>query len=184
MDDRRLVAYALVALGTITLLARLSPDPGWLWIGVVAAALVYAHARTRTYSFLVLGGILAGTSVGILLQQVVRVEGAFLVGLGAGIAAIDVLERRPNRLPRQAGAFLALLGLVLAFAEARVFDSVWFALLLVAAGAWLLLRGPDAPFPPPQVAPPSPPPAPGASPPERAGPTDRAPAAPEDERRP
>ncbi|CAN5666621.1 hypothetical protein BH23DEI1_BH23DEI1_10530 [soil metagenome] len=181
MTNRRLVAYVLIGLGTITLLARLSDGAGWLWIGLVAAAMLFAYARQRTYGLLVLGGILAGTATGILLQEVFRNEAFFLISLGAGIAAIDLVERRPSRWPRTFGAVLAALGVLIGLANAGAFASVWFALLLIAAGIALISRGPDArPFPPPRTdAPPTahPPrqsahgtPAHGVAPDERARP--------------
>jgi hypothetical protein len=170
MEHRRLVAFALIALGSITLLARLSDGAGWLWIGLVAAALLYAYARQRTYGFLVLGGIMAGTAAGILLQELFRNEAFFLVSLGAGIAAIDIVERRASRWPRLVGAALAAIGVIIGLAQGGAFDSVWFALLLIAVGVAIIVRGSDAqPFPPPlrtpaQQAPAPPTPAPTIAP--------------------
>jgi hypothetical protein len=153
MTNQRLVAYVLIGLGTITLLARLSGGAGWLWIGLVAAAMLFAYARQRTYGLLVLGGILGGTAVGILLQEVFRIEALFLVSLGAGIAAIDVVERRANRWPRTLGAVLAALGVLIGLQQAGAFASVWFALLLIAAGIAIIMRGTGpSSFPPPRVA--------------------------------
>jgi hypothetical protein len=150
MATRRTVAYLLIAIGTITLLARLSDGAAWLWIGLVAAAALAAYSRGRIYGFLVLGGILAGTAVGILLQELFRVEALFLVSLGAGIAAVDIVEPRSNRWPRTLGAILAILGAIIGLSQAGAFTSVWFALLLVALGVALLVRrdASDA-FPPP-----------------------------------
>jgi hypothetical protein len=161
MATRRAVAYLLIGIGTITLLARVSDGAAWLWIGLVAAALLVAYERQRLYAYLVLGAVLAGTAVGILLQELFRAEAFFLISLGAGIAAIDVVERRPNRWPRTLGAVLALLGVLIGLSQAGAFASVWFALLLIALGV-ALLTGRDArDFPPPIT--PAPPADPGAA---------------------
>lgn len=149
MHRRDTIAYVLIALGVIALLARLTGGAGWLWLALVAAALLAAYFAQRTYGFLVLGGILAGTAVGIALQEAWRVDGVFLISLGAGIFAIDVLERRANRWPRTVGIVLALLGLVIAFADVGVFGTVWFALLLIAIGVALIYSRGRRPFPPP-----------------------------------
>jgi hypothetical protein len=149
MHRRESIAYVLIAIGVIALLARLTGGAGWLWLALVAAALLAAYAAQRTYGFLVLGGILAGTAAGIALQEAWRVDGVFLISLGAGIFAVDVVERRANRWPRTVGIVLALLGLVIALADVGVFGTLWFALLLIAIGVALIYRGGRRPFPPP-----------------------------------
>jgi hypothetical protein len=169
MMRRELVAYGLIGLGVLALLARVSGGAGWLWIALVAAALLATYVSQRTYGLLVVGGLLAGTSVGILLQQLFpRCDGVFLISLGAGLIAIDAVERREPRWPRSVGVGLAALGLILALATSGVLGSVWFALLLILVGAAVLWRGRETGgFPPPLVDVPSPrppvrPPAPAA----------------------
>ena len=158
MNRRDLLAYGLIGLGVLALLARLTDGAGWLWIALVAGALLATYASQRTYGLLVVGGLLAGTSVGILLQQLFpRCDGVFLISLGAGLIAIDVVERREPRWPRSVGLGLAALGLVLALATSGVLGSAWFALLLIAVGAAVLWRGREASaFPPPVVGVPTP----------------------------
>jgi hypothetical protein len=164
MNRRDLVAYALIGLGALALVARLTDGAGWLWIALVSAALLAAYVSQRTYGFLVVGSGLAGTAVGLLLQGAFpRCDGVFLIALGIGLAAIDAVERRASRWPRSVGLGLAGLGLLLALASSGVFGSAWFALLLIAVGALLLWRrGEAAAFPPPVVARPATPPAPPA----------------------
>jgi len=153
MNRRDLLAYALIGLGALALLARLTDGAGWLWIALVAAALLAGYVSQRTYGFLVVGGLLAGTAVGLVLQQAFpRCDGVFLVSLGLGLVAVDAVERRASRWPRQVGLGLAALGLVLALASSGVLGSVWFALLLIGLGAALLWRRREAAaFPPPVV---------------------------------
>jgi hypothetical protein len=197
MNRRDLVAYALIGLGVLALLARLTGGAGWIWIALVAGALLAAYAQQRTYGFLVLGGVLAGTAIGLLLQQAYpRFDGVFLIALGAGLVAVDRVEPREPRWPRAVGLGLAALGFVLALLNAGVLSSAWFALLLIAVGAVLLWRRREAgAFPPPLVhervadgppgsvrpteSPPTAAPAPGAEP-APPTPADPAPPAPDD----
>lgn len=145
-------AYLLIGLGALALLARLTDGAGWLWLGLVAAALLVGYAQQRTYGFLVLGGILAGSAVGLLLQAAFpRCDGVFLVALGVGLVAIDRVEPRAPRWPWGLGLTLAGLGLVTGLASSGLLSSTWFALLLIAAGALLLWRRREAAAFPPQV---------------------------------
>jgi len=174
MNRRDLVAYALIGLGALALVARLTDGAGWLWIALVSAALLAAYVSQRTYGFLVVGSGLAGTALGLLLQEAFpRCDGVFLIALGIGLAAIDAVERRTSRWPRSVGLGLAGLGLLLALASSGIFGSAWFALLLIASGALLLWRrGEDAAFPPPIVARPATPAAAPAPPPTAPDPGD------------
>ncbi len=145
-------AYLLIGLGALALLARLTDGAGWLWLGLVAAALLVGYAQQRTYGFLVLGGILAGAAVGLLLQAAFpRCDGVFLIALGIGLAAIDRVEQRAPRWPWGLGLTLVGLGVVTGLASSGLLSSTWFALLLIAAGALLLWRRREAAAFPPQV---------------------------------
>jgi len=134
MTNTRLVAYALIAIGLVALLSRLTGDSGWLWIGLVAAGFLAGYQRERVYAFLVLGSVLMGVAVGILLEGSWHWPGAFLVSLGAGVAAIDLAAPRDNRWPRIVGLGLIALGVVTGLAETGVLTSSIFAVLLIAAG--------------------------------------------------
>ena len=143
MDTRRLIASLILALGIVTLLGRMSGGTGWLWIAVVAAAFLVAWRSERTYGLLAIGTILAGIALGVLLEGNLGWDGAFPVGLGGGLLALDALEPRPSRWPRIAGAILVVVGLVVGIAEAGILGSSWFTILLIVAGAWLVARGGD-----------------------------------------
>jgi hypothetical protein len=135
-----------VALFAVQLL-HLDADVIVLMIGLVFAT---AFAGTRRYGLLIPAGILSGLGVGILLEDFgVRGEPVVL-GLGLGFLAIygaDFLTtgaHAPGRWwPLIPGAILT----VIAGAEstfgaegARVIQQAW-PILLIAAGAWFLLRG-------------------------------------------
>jgi hypothetical protein len=147
MTNTRLVAYALIAIGLVALLSRLTGDSGWLWIGLVAAGFLVAYQRERVYSFLVLGSVLMGVAVGILLEGSWHWPGAFLVSLGAGVAAIDLAAPRENRWPRIVGLALIVLGVITGLAEAGVLTSSAFAVLLIAAGVVLVVMSRRGPAP-------------------------------------
>ena len=140
----------LIAVG-VTLFAvqllHLDADVIVLVIGLVFAI---AFAGARRYGLLIPAGILTGLGLGILLEDF-KVQGEPVVlGLGLGFLAIyvaDVLTsgaRAPGRWwPLIPGTILT----VIAAAEstfgaegARVIEQGW-PILLIAAGAWLLLRG-------------------------------------------
>lgn len=135
-----LLAYGLIALGVLALLARLTDGAGWLWVALVAACLLYGYRRYRTYGFLLLGGLLAGTALGLLLQDLVDTDGPFLMALGAGLIAVDIVERRHPRWPWGFGIGLVILGIGAFLVDSGVLGSAWFALLLIAAGATMLWR--------------------------------------------
>ncbi len=139
MTNTRLVAYALIAIGIVALLSRLTADAGWLWIGLVAIGFLAAYQRERVYAFLVVGSTLMGVAVGILLEGSWHWPGTFLVSLGAGVAAIDLAAPRENRWPRVVGIALIVVGVITGLAEAGVLTSAAFAVLLIAAGIVLVV---------------------------------------------
>lgn len=138
--QRNAIAYILIAFGALALLSRYSGDTGWLWMGLVAAAFLYAYRRERRYGFLVVGAVLAGIAGGIMLEELLSWDGAFLFTLGLGFAAIDRVEPRSNRWPFFLGMVLIGLGLFSGLTDSGLFGSFWFALLLIGGGIWLLNR--------------------------------------------
>lgn len=137
MDTRRLISLLLIAIGVVALLARLSGGTGWLWIAVVAVAFLVAYGRERTRGLLVIGSVLAGVSMGMLLEGNLGWDGGFLVGLGAGFFGIDLYDPAPRRWPRIVGAAVIVVGLVNGLLQAGIEGSTWFAFVLIGAGVWL-----------------------------------------------
>lgn len=140
MKAKDLVAYALIAVGVVALLGRLSGGAGWLWVGLVAIGFLWAWVAQKSYGFLVTGCILAGVAVGILLESSWGWSGAFLISLGIGFVMIDRLETRHNKWPLYVGAILAVLGVLIGILETGFLGSFWFALILIAGGVFLLTR--------------------------------------------
>jgi hypothetical protein len=140
MKAKDLVAYALIAIGVVALLGRLSGGAGWLWVGLVAIGFLWAWVMQKSYGLLVTGCILAGIAVGILLESSWGWNGAFLISLGIGFVMIDRLETRQNKWPLYVGGILAVLGVLIGILETGFLGSFWFALLLIAGGVFLLTR--------------------------------------------
>jgi HRDC domain/TgpA N-terminal domain len=140
LKAKDLVAYALIAVGVVALLGRLSGGAGWLWVGLVAIGFLWAWVAQKSYGFLVTGCILAGVAVGILLESSWGWNGAFLISLGIGFIMIDRLETRQNKWPFYVGIILAVLGLLIGILETGFLGSFWFALLLIGAGVFILTR--------------------------------------------
>jgi HRDC domain len=140
LKAKDLVAYALIAVGVVALLGRLSGGAGWLWVGLVAIGFLWAWVAQKSYGFLVTGCILAGVAVGILLESSWGWNGAFLISLGIGFIMIDRLETRQNKWPFYVGIVLAVLGLLIGILETGFLGSFWFALILIGAGVFILTR--------------------------------------------
>jgi hypothetical protein len=140
----------LIAVG-VTLFAvqllNLDSDVVVLVIGLVFAI---AFAATRRYGLLIPAGIMTGLGAGILLEDFGVMGEPVVLGLGLGflaIYAVDVLTggaRAPGRWwPLIPGAILTIIaGAESTFGPdgARVISQGW-PIILIAAGAWLLLRG-------------------------------------------
>jgi hypothetical protein len=140
LKAKDMVAYALIAVGVVALLGRVSGGAGWLWIGLIAVAFLWAWVVQKSYGLLVTGCILAGVAVGFLLESSWGWNGAFLISLGIGFIMIDRLETRQNKWPFYVGIVLAILGLLIGILESGFLGSFWFALLLIGAGVYLLTR--------------------------------------------
>ncbi len=141
VNNQRVVAYVLIALGVLAIMQRFSGSAGWLIVGLIAVAFLVAYVSRRLYGLLVVGSILAGVAVGILLEGNWGWVGSFLISLGAGFFAIDQVERRENRWPIYVAGILAGLGLIVGLLSSGLLTSVWFALLLIAGGLVLIFRG-------------------------------------------
>jgi hypothetical protein len=140
----------LIALGATLFavqLLNLDGDVIVLLIGLIFAA---AFTATRRYGLLIPAGILTGLGSGILLENSGVMGEPVVLGLGLGFLAIyagDLIStgaREPGRWwPLIPGAIL----MIVAAAEstfgtegARLISLGW-PIILIAAGAWLLLRG-------------------------------------------
>ncbi|MEX2541781.1 MAG: hypothetical protein WD314_08225 [Trueperaceae bacterium] len=143
MNAKQLVAYVLIGVGALALLSRVGPGTGWLWVALAATGFLAAYRKERTYAFLVVGGVLAGTAAGLLIEGAWGWRGAFLMSLGAGFLLIDRGEPRPSRWPIYPAAVLVAVGLVYWLFSAGILQSLWFPFLLIVIGIYLLRRNED-----------------------------------------
>jgi hypothetical protein len=128
-------------------LLNLDADVIVLVIGLVFGS---AFVAARRYGLLIPAGILTGLGTGILLEDFGVIGEPVVLGLGLGFLAIygaDLLTsgaRAPGRWwPLIPGTILTVIaGAESTFGEegARVIKQGW-PVILIAAGAWILLRG-------------------------------------------
>ena len=133
MKNERLIAYILIAVGAVTLLSRLG-DADWLWIALVAGALLAGYVTRKNYGFLVAGSVFAGLAVG----EIIGTPSGTLISLGVGFFVVDRIEPRPNRWALYLAGTLAGIGLFIGIGH--LLNSFWVALIFIAGGAYLLLR--------------------------------------------
>ena len=140
----------LIAVGETLFAVQLFHLDGDVIVLVIGLVFAIAFAATRRYGILIPAGILTGLGLGIVLEDSGVQGEPVVLGLGLGFLAIyaaDALTsgaRAPGRWwPLIPGAILT----VIAGAEstfgaegARLIEQGW-PILLIAAGAWLLLRG-------------------------------------------
>jgi hypothetical protein len=140
----------LIVIGTALFavqLLHLDADVIVLIIGLVFAT---AFVGTRLYGLLIPAAVLVGLGTGILLEDLGYTREPVLLGLGLGFLAIygvDVATsgaHQPGRWwPLIPGAILLVIAVVSgAFGPEgeRAIQQGW-PIVLIAAGAWLLLRG-------------------------------------------
>ena len=140
----------LIAVGVTLFAVQLLNLDGEVIVLVIGLVVAIAFAATRRYALLIPAGIMTGLGAGILLEEAGAMGEPVVLGLGLGflaIYAVDVLTsaaREPGRWwPLIPGAILTIIaGAESTFGAegARVIAQGW-PLILIAAGAWLLLRG-------------------------------------------
>jgi hypothetical protein len=125
---------------------HLDPNVIVLVLGLVFAG---AYAATRRYGLLIPAGILTGLGGGILLEDLGMTREPVALGLGLGFLAIygvDLATRDPRGRARWwpliPGAILIVItaaGGAFGDEGARAVEQGW-PIILIAIGAWLLLR--------------------------------------------
>ena len=140
----------LIAVGLTLFSVQLLNLDGEVLVMVVGLIFAIAFVATRRYGLLIAAGIVSGLGAGILLEDSGVMGEPVVLGLGLGFLAIyagDLFTsgaRAPGRWwPLIPGAILTIIaGAESMFGPegARVIAQGW-PLILIAAGAWLLLRG-------------------------------------------
>jgi hypothetical protein len=142
----RLGALALIGVGGFMLLQQTFGFDGQ--VGVLAAGvmcLAVSVVRPQAEKLIVPGGLLSGIGLGIVLtsdQLPTAIHAAIhIASLGLGFGLIQVLDGARYRwAKRPAVAFTVLAGLVLLFGLPGEPMRMWWPILIVAGGLWIMLR--------------------------------------------
>ncbi len=149
MEPKRMTLGAvLIALGVVLIVGQRMGVGGEGAVAAAGIAFLVAYALTRHYGFLVPGGIMTGLGIGIIYENRTQGQGVpVLLGLGLGflsIYLIDAAGRRTARgwWPLIPGGVLTLIGLLQAAGRTGVLGDIsrWWPVVLIAIGAYLLLR--------------------------------------------
>ncbi len=145
MATSRILGLLLIAIGAALLLVLTTGVGGEVLVGFLGLAFLAAYATTRTYGFLVPGGILTGLGTGILIAARDGPDAAVVLGLGAGFLVIALVSALVG--PRPAGWWWPLIpGGVLSAVGAAGLTGVedlpayLVPAALVVVGLLLLLR--------------------------------------------
>jgi hypothetical protein len=149
MDRQTAVpALVLIGIGVVLLIAQLTGIGPEAVVAVIGAGFLIAYAATRTYGFLIPGGIMTGLGIGIVIE--VEAAGSrgepVLLGLGIGflaIYAVDAMVRRSAALwwPVIPGGILATIGVLVGTGREGWLQNAgsWWPAILIVIGALILL---------------------------------------------
>ena len=153
MVGRSFAGALLVVLGVALLLIEFTGVGGISIVLLGGLAFLATYLATRSYGFLVPGGILTGSGAALVLEDVGAVTDVALLGLGAGFLLIPIVQL-VARTPRETGwwwpfipgGILAGLGL-LEYVRGSAAGLVLPGLLIIVGLVFLLsaaLRRPGA----------------------------------------
>lgn len=143
-------ALVLIGIGAVLLIAQLTGVGAEAVVAVIGVGFLIAYAATRTYGFLVPGGIMTGLGVGIVVEtQSMASQGEpVLLGLGIGflsIYAVDALVRRAEALwwPVIPGGIITTIGVLVGTGRESWLENAgsWWPAILIVVGGLILLSG-------------------------------------------
>jgi hypothetical protein len=144
MVGRSFAGVLLVAIGIALLLINLTGVGGVAVVLLGGLAFLATHLATRSYGFLVPGGILTGFGAALVAEDLGFVEDIALIGLGAGFLLIPLVqllaggERQPGWWwPLIPGGILIGLGLI-ELLQGSAAGLVLPAVLIIAGLGFLL----------------------------------------------
>ena len=153
MAPQQLVGGLLVVLGLVLLVLLPAGVAGEAVPLLVGVGFLIAYAVTRSYGFLIPGGILTGLGVGVLVTATGGPDGAPVLGLGLGFLAIAGVDRLARRAapgawwPLIPGSILTLIGISTLPGTQQLMRYLIPA-GFVAGGLWLILGRRPRPAPP------------------------------------
>jgi hypothetical protein len=154
---RIIAGIALIAIGLLALLAQLTNWSilGWIVLPTLAVIFLTWGLLTRNFGLIIPGGILGGLGLGLFTMVgpfsslfAGAQPGVFMLSFAAGWALITLLSPitsdRVHWWPLIPGAVIGMVGLFLlggrfTWAIMQLMGYGW-ALILIGAGAYLLLR--------------------------------------------
>jgi hypothetical protein len=146
MASQRLAGILLVALGiALFVLFQVGVGPEAIPL-LIGAGFLVAYAVTRSYGFLIPGGILTGLGTGIVVAAAGGSGGAPVLGLGIGFLTIAVIDRLVRGAtpgfwwPLIPGGILTAVGLTATPGTRELMPLVGPAALVVAGLLLLLSR--------------------------------------------
>jgi hypothetical protein len=144
MVGRSFAGTLLVVIGIVLLLIELTGTGRVAVVLLGGLAFLATFVATRSYGFLVPGGILTGFGAGLVAQDLGLVDDIGLIGLGVGFLLIPALQLA-TRTPRDGGwwwplipgGILVLLGVIENLQE-EVAGLILPAVLIIVGLAFLL----------------------------------------------
>ena len=130
---------ALVIIGATLLVLLQLGATGEVVVALVGAAFLVVYAATRSYGFLVPGGILTGLGIGLVLESILALGGGVLLSLAAGFAFVALLDRiaggrrEGGWWPLIPAGILAVTGLTQVLGGWEILRQ-WWPLALIAVG--------------------------------------------------
>ena len=149
MNPRVAGGLALIIVGGALQLIQLGVITGDRTVLVLGVALLAGYVFTSHYGLLIAGAILTGLGAGLTARAWAGSgAGAVSLGLGLGFLAIPLIEqarglrRAGGWWPVIPGSILTAIGVLLTVNVIGLFELVgrWWPTVLVAIGAWMLLR--------------------------------------------
>jgi hypothetical protein len=151
MVGRSFAGVMLVAIGVALLLIELTGVGGVAIVLLGGLAFLATHLATRSYGFLVPGGILTGFGAALVAQDLGLVADVGLIGLGAGFLIIPTVQlltgaERPSGWwwPLIPGGILVLLG-ILEKLDGRAAGLILPGLLIIMGLGFLLAAARSGP---------------------------------------
>ncbi len=129
------LGWMLLGVAGLVLLSTINGAiEGFFWVGAIALGFFYAYRQTGQHGLVVPAGVLAGISLGILLEGITPFDGIFMLGFASGFWGIKFLEPQRHAWAQYpAWVLTAIAGIVF------VSENAWLvALSLVALGVYLL----------------------------------------------
>ena len=152
--DQLILAVILIVVGVIGLATRFwQPTPsvgGWI-VAAIGLAFLGTFVYTRTYGYIVPGGVMTGLGIGIVISQAFTTTGseseggAVVLGLGLGFISIAVIGSlmqldRPTWWALIPGGILGTIGALLLVGGGAVQLLDWWGVALILIGLVVVWR--------------------------------------------